>query len=279
MAVRQPFQRDFSALPVENFEPPYPRPPFPMELTATPACPRPARRLRRNPQRPCTVSRNRRRRRSALPARQSLATPDCATALDSGIDTRSITADTPNARTAWRDRRQGRPTHPIARTGMVRRSQPWPRAAPACDSARQARRARRYRLPRRGPFPPLRTASPSAASPIMPVAIALTGFRPAAMNHLARRHPAERGDRDHQRTRRRCPPPSSGQPNCAASSPSAAANGFNQSSSALRSADVSTKPAGVAPFAARSERFTRNAARRCRGIVGQEVDALTIASS
>src|SRR6266849_5391422 len=56
-------------------------------------------------------------------------------------------------------------------------------------------------------------------------------------------------------------PPSSGQPKCDASSPSPRANGLSHASSALRNAKVSTNPAGVAPLAARSERFTRSALR------------------
>ena len=44
-------------------------------------------------------------------------------------------------------------------------------------------------------------------------------------------------------------------------SPSASANGLSQASSLLRSASVRTKPAGTAPLAARSDRFTRSALR------------------
>src|SRR5437762_3517761 len=56
-------------------------------------------------------------------------------------------------------------------------------------------------------------------------------------------------------------PPRSGQPKAAASSPSPRAKALSQASSFCRSARVRTKPAGTAPLAARSDRFTRNALR------------------
>src|SRR5690349_10110349 len=64
------------------------------------------------------------------------------------------------------------------------------------------------------------------------------------------------------------------------SSPSAAAKGFSHLSSVLRRASVSTKPAGTAPLAARSLRFTRSALRATvsGGSSGRKCTPSTMAS-
>ena len=94
--------------------------------------------------------------------------------------------------------------------------------------------------------PPFRISRPSAASPIVPVTTTRSpglaplrwtilpgGTRPNAVIEIISGPGVETVS-----------PPSSGQPNCSASSPSPRANGASQASSALRSASVSTKPAG-----------------------------------
>ena len=70
-------------------------------------------------------------------------------------------------------------------------------------------------------------------------------------------------------------PPSSGQPNCLASSPSPRANGVSQASSAARSASVSTKPAGVGALRGEIGKVhpQRLARDRVGRIVGQEMHA------
>src|SRR6476660_9396000 len=123
---------------------------------------------------------------------------------------------------------------------------------------------------------------PSAASPIVPVTTTRSpgfaplrrtilpgGTRPNAVIEIIRGPGVETVS-----------PPSSGQPNFAASSPSPRANGVNQASSAARNASVSTKPAGVAPLAARSERFTRSALRASvsGGSSGRKCTPSTMAS-
>src|SRR3984893_3106058 len=111
--------------------------------------------------------------------------------------------------------------------------------------------------------PPRRISRPSEASPIVPVAMTRSpgfaplrrtilpdGTRPNAVIEIITGPGVETVS-----------PPSSGQPNRPASSPSDRAKGAGRASSAARSASVSTKPAGVAPLAARSDRFTRSALR------------------
>src|SRR5436305_1236358 len=109
----------------------------------------------------------------------------------------------------------------------------------------------------------LRISRPRAASPIVPVTMTRSpGFAPLRRTIL----PA--GTRPNAAIEivsgpgvETVSPPSSGQPNGPASEPSPRANSVSHASSTARSAIVSTKPAGVAPFAARSERFTRSALR------------------
>jgi hypothetical protein len=68
--------------------------------------------------------------------------------------------------------------------------------------------------------------------------------------------------------------------NALVSSPNPRAKAASQFSSTLRSASVSTKPAGVAPLAARSERFTRKAflATVCGGSSDRKWTPSTMAS-
>ena len=170
MAVGAPFQHDFPALPVEELRGRgCPRPPCRWNSPLRRHAARPARTPRRDLRRPCTGSHNRRRRRSMLRCRQCRATADRA-AADSGIDSRSIAAETPET------------PHSLARspaspsdTSIAALA--WSRTIAAKRRARlrhaiapdQRRRARPHRRARHGPSPPLRTASPSAASPIVPV--------------------------------------------------------------------------------------------------------------
>src|SRR6516165_7545170 len=75
-------------------------------------------------------------------------------------------------------------------------------------------------------------------------------------------------------------PPNSGQPYCPASSPSPRAKGVSQASSTLRNASVSRKPAGIAPLAARSDKFLRSALRATvsGGSSGRKCTPSTMAS-
>ena len=142
----------------------------------------------------------------------------------------------------------------------------WPGrcAAAVSDSARPASPLPRHRRPARSPpRRPCRISRPSAASPIVPV----TTMRSPGLAPLRRTIPPA-GTRPNAVIEiisgpgvETVSPPSSGQPNRATSSPSPRANDASQASSAERSASVSTNPAGVAPFAARSLRLTRSALR------------------
>ena len=72
-------------------------------------------------------------------------------------------------------------------------------------------------------------------------------------------------------------PPSSGQPNDAASSPSACANGFSQASSTVRNASVSTKPAGRRALGGEvgqvhPQRLARDGAGRIAGQIMHALD-------
>ena len=131
--------------------------------------------------------------------------------------------------------------------------------------------------------PPFRISRPSAASPIVPVTTTRSpGLRAAATDHLARRHAAERGDRDHQRPRRRnriaAEQRAAEQAGVLAERRARTAPASHRPAS--RSASVSTKPAGVAPLAARSDRFTRSALRAMvsGGSSGRKCTPSTMAS-
>ena len=167
-------------------------------------------------------------------------------------------------RIVWRGLRPGRPTRP-SRHGHDRAPRRRAHcAAAAGDSGRPACLA----FPRRPPAPlrprrlsgypgrarhrrcvPVTTTRSPGFAPLR-WTIWPAGTRPNAVIEIIRGPGVDTVS-----------PPSSGQPNVQASSPSPRANGRSHVSSALRNASVSTKPAGVAPLAARSERFTRSALR------------------
>ena len=186
-------------------------------------------------------------------------------------------------RRAWRDRRQARRIRPSRRWHDRARPSPARCAAAARGSGRPAFPcAAASSASAAAAAPPLSTSRPSAASPIVPVTTTRSpGFAPLRWTILPG------GTRPNAVTEiisgpgvDTVSPPSSGQPNRSASSPSARANGASQPSSALRSASVSTKPAGTAPLAARSDRFTRSALRAMRvgRIVGRKCTPSTMAS-
>ena len=172
MAVRAPFQRDFPALPVDELGRGASRD---HRSDGTHrhagALARLARTPRRDPPLSCTGSRNRRRRRSTSPVRQCRGTPDPSPHRTAGSRPDRSRRIHQTRRRALSDHRQGRRTHPSPRWHVRERSPPWPRAAAEHDSARPASRAQPYRSAAAWIFPPLRTASPSAASPIVPVTI------------------------------------------------------------------------------------------------------------
>ena len=125
-------------------------------------------------------------------------------ASDSGIDARSITADTP-------DTPQSLVRSPARPSDTSIAALAWSRTISAMRHARLRhaiapdQRVARGRIGCRG----VDLSALENGKPQRGVADrarhhhALAGFCAAAMNHLARRHAAERGDRDHQRARRR----------------------------------------------------------------------------
>jgi hypothetical protein len=123
---------------------------------------------------------------------------------DNGMLGASIAADTPTPRTVWRDRRRGHRTHPSPRWHDRERFRASACAAAARDSVRSASSLRAAAsASARRTAPPLRISSPSAASPIVPVTTTRSpGFAPLRWTILPGGHAPERGDRDHQRTRR-----------------------------------------------------------------------------
>ena len=113
MAVRQPFQRDFPALPVDEFRRRASRDHHADGTHRHAGTLRGLReRLDAILRRPCTGSRNRRRRRSTLRSRQCRATPDPAPHPTAGSTPDRSPRRRRTRRRAWRDRRRDHRTHP-----------------------------------------------------------------------------------------------------------------------------------------------------------------------
>ena len=205
MAVRAPFQRDFPALPVDEFRRGASRDHHADGTHRHAGTLRGLReRLDAIFRRSCTGSRNRRRRRSTAPSRQCRATADPRAASDSGIDARSITADTPDTPHSL-VRSPARPSDTSIAALAYSRTISASATARLRHAVAADQHLARGRIGCRG----MDLAALENGKPERGVADraghhhAVAGLCAAAMNHLACWHAPERGDRDHQRARRR----------------------------------------------------------------------------